>query len=74
MLNPVFDANDGGDGIGAGDSFDAGFLAGWLTGLPLASCLSIACQCGRGVAGGVGGVAGQPHHSEIATLQPEVLR
>ena len=70
----VFEANDGGDGIGAGDSFDAGFLAGWLNGMLMASCLSIACQCGRSVAGGVGGVAGQPHQSEIAALQPEVLR
>ena len=25
----------GGDGIGAGDSFDAGFLAAWLRGMPL---------------------------------------
>jgi len=26
------------DTIGAGDSFDAGFLAGWLRGLPIAEC------------------------------------
>lgn len=70
----VFEANEGGDGIGAGDSFDAGFLAGWLNGLPLATCLSIACQCGRGVAGGVGGVAGQPIQAEILSLQPEFPR
>lgn len=66
----VFEATEGGDGIGAGDSFDAGFLAGWLNGLPLASCLSLACECGRGVAGGVGGVAGQPHLSDFSFLQP----
>ena len=70
----VFEANEGGDGIGAGDSFDAGFLTGWLDGLPLASCLSIACQCGRGVAGGVGGLAGQPRQRDFATLQAETLR
>jgi len=68
----VFEAEAGGDGIGAGDSFDAGFLAGWLNGLPLASCLSIACQCGRAVAGGVGGVAGQPTQDDIDELQPEI--
>ena len=66
----VFEANEGGDGIGAGDSFDAGFLAGWLNELPLASCLTIACECGRGVAGGVGGLAGQPHQSDMEALQP----
>ena len=66
----VFEASDGGDGIGAGDSFDAGFLAGWLNELPLASCLAIACECGRSVAGGVGGLAGQPIQSDMEALQP----
>ena len=69
----VFEANEGGDGIGAGDSFDAGFLAGWLNGLPLASCLSLACECGRGVAGGVGGIAGQPSQSDFSFLQAEAF-
>jgi len=50
----------GGDGVGAGDSFDAGFLAGWLRGLPMEQCLEIACECGRSVAGAVGGLEGQP--------------
>jgi ribokinase len=49
-----------GDSIGAGDSFDAGFLAGWLRGLPLEQCLDIACRCGRSVAGAAGGLQGQP--------------
>ena len=49
----------GGDSIGAGDSFDAGFLAGWLRGLPLERCLEIGMACGRSVAGRIGGVAGQ---------------
>ncbi|MCY3833509.1 MAG: PfkB family carbohydrate kinase [Chloroflexi bacterium] len=69
----VFEASDGGDGIGAGDSFDAGFLAGWLHGMPLASCLSLACECGRSVAGGIGGLAGQPLQAEIAALQPTAM-
>ncbi len=69
----VFEANEGGDGIGAGDSFDAGFLAGWLNGLPLAGCLSLACECGRGVAGGVGGIAGQPVQSDFSVLQAEAF-
>jgi sugar/nucleoside kinase (ribokinase family) len=50
----------GGDSVGAGDSFDAGFLAGWLRGLPLDQCLDIACQCGRSVASAIGGLKGQP--------------
>jgi ribokinase len=50
----------GGDSIGAGDSFDAGFLAGWLRGLPPGQCLDIACRCGRSVAGTAGGLQGQP--------------
>ena len=70
FVQSVFEAKEGGDGIGAGDSFDAGFLTGWLQGLPLASCLSLACACGRGVAGGAGGVAGQPYQSDFSYLQP----
>ena len=70
----VFEANEGGDGIGAGDSFDAGFLTGWLEGLSLANCLSIACHCGRAVAGGIGGLAGQPRKRDIMTLQTEPAR
>lgn len=62
-------AAPGGDGIGAGDSFDAGFLAGWLRGLPLQECLNIACLCGRAVAGQIGGVAGQPRRDEIPLLR-----
>ena len=49
----------GGDSIGAGDSFDAGFLAGWLGGQPLERCLALACACGSSVASKVGGLAGQ---------------
>jgi ribokinase len=55
----------GGDSVGAGDSFDAGFLAGWLRGLPLRHCLEIACRCGRTVAGAAGGLKGQPAWDEV---------
>jgi ribokinase len=55
----------GGDSIGAGDSFDAGFLAGWLRGLPLERCLELGTACGRGVAGKTGGLAGQPRWEEV---------
>jgi ribokinase len=58
-------AATGGDSIGAGDSFDAGFLAGWLRGMPLETCLKIASYCGRAVASAVGGLAGQPTWEEL---------
>ena len=58
----------GGDSIGAGDSFDAGFLAGWLRGFPLEECLLIACHCGREVAAQVGGIRGQPDWEKIKRL------
>ena len=38
---------------------DAGFLAGWLRGLPLDHCLTIASRCGRAVASKSGGLQGQ---------------
>jgi sugar/nucleoside kinase (ribokinase family) len=59
-------ASPGGDSVGAGDSFDAGFLAGWLRGLGVERCLEIACHCGREVAGAIGGLQGQPTWDEIA--------
>jgi sugar/nucleoside kinase (ribokinase family) len=59
---------EGGDSVGAGDSFDAGFLAGWLRGLPVGLCLEIACECGRSVANAVGGLAGQPTWEQICRI------
>jgi len=53
------EAVTGGDSVGAGDSFNAGFLAGWLHGLPLEKALRIGCACGRSVASQVGGLKGQ---------------
>jgi ribokinase len=53
-------ATSGGDSVGAGDSFDAGYLYGWLKGLTQQECLEIGCYCGRAVASAAGGLAGQP--------------
>lgn len=58
----------GGDSVGAGDSFDAGFLAGILRGLPIRQSLEIATICGRSVASRVGGLAGQPHWEDVSRL------
>lgn len=62
-------ATPGGDGIGAGDSFDAGFVAAWLRGFSLTQCLEVACFCGRAVAGQIGGIQGQPLASAIPLFQ-----
>jgi sugar/nucleoside kinase (ribokinase family) len=48
------------DSTGAGDSFDAGFLAGFLAGEPLRRCLEIGNACGALSARGIGGTSTQP--------------
>lgn len=58
----------GGDSIGTGDSFDAGFLAGWLRGLNLEQCLKIASHCGRQVAAQMGGIRNQPDWATVTKL------
>jgi sugar/nucleoside kinase (ribokinase family) len=58
------------DAVGAGDSFDGGFLYGWLGGKPLGDCLRAACYCGSMNVTCRGGTAGQP----TRTTLPENLR
>jgi sugar/nucleoside kinase (ribokinase family) len=48
------------DSTGAGDSFDAGFLAGFLGGQPLRRCLEIGNACGALSTRGIGGTSTQP--------------
>lgn len=48
------------DTVGAGDSFDAGFVYGFLKGWPLADTLKIACACGSLSTRTAGGTTGQP--------------
>lgn len=69
LVQKVAPAGAGGDGIGAGDSFAAGFLAGWLEKRPLAQCLAVACECGRSVATAIGGTAGQRTLEDFAYLK-----
>jgi sugar/nucleoside kinase (ribokinase family) len=48
------------DTTGAGDSFDAGFLYGYLNGWPLDRVLRLACACGSLSTRASGGTTGQP--------------
>jgi sugar/nucleoside kinase (ribokinase family) len=52
------------DATGAGDSFDAGFLAAWLGGEPLAAALALACACGALSTRALGGTGAQPTLAE----------
>ena len=47
------------DTVGAGDSFDAGFLAGFLAGRPLEESLALAVACGSLSVRAAGGTAAQ---------------
>ena len=58
------------DTIGAGDSFDAGFLAGWLAGLPLDRCAALGNACGRANSLQRGGLAGQPTLADLPDYLP----
>jgi sugar/nucleoside kinase (ribokinase family) len=48
------------DTVGAGDTFDAGFLYGYLNNWPLEKSLRLACVCGAISAQKAGGTDGQP--------------
>ncbi len=52
------------DTTGAGDSFDAGFLAGWLGGGSVAEALALGVACGSLSTRGAGGTAAQPTLAE----------
>jgi ribokinase len=53
-------AVDAVDATGAGDSFDAGFIAGMLAGRSAEACLRLACACGALSTRALGGTAAQP--------------
>jgi ribokinase len=52
------------DATGAGDSFDAGFIAARLAGEGLAEALALGCVCGALSTCAAGGTAGQPTLAE----------
>ena len=52
------------DTTGAGDAFDAGFLAAWLEGRPLADALRFAVACGSLSTRAAGGTDAQATREE----------
>ena len=56
------------DTVGAGDSFDAGFLWAYLAGLPPEACLRAGTTCGSLSTRLPGGTAGQPDAAELHAL------
>ena len=56
------------DTVGAGDSFNAGFLYGYLHGWPLARSLSLAIACGSLSTRAAGGTAAQPTLAEALAV------
>jgi len=60
------------DTVGAGDTFDAGFVAGVLQGLDLPNALRLAVAAGALSVRGVGGADGQPDRVEAVRLAEHV--
>jgi sugar/nucleoside kinase (ribokinase family) len=58
------------DSVGAGDSFDAGFLYGYLDQWDLEKCLRLACACGALSMQKAGGTNGQPTLDEAMEHVP----
>jgi sugar/nucleoside kinase (ribokinase family) len=56
------------DTTGAGDSFNAGFLAGWLGGLGLEQSLALGVICGSRAVGDYGGYRGCPRGDELRAI------
>ena len=58
------------DTVGAGDSFDAGFLYGYLHNWELERALRLACACGALSTQKAGGTGGQPKLEEAMKYVP----
>ena len=59
------------DTTGAGDCFNAGFLAGWLSGMPIEHSLTLGVVCGSGSVTDFGGYRGCPHAEELRAIAAE---
>jgi sugar/nucleoside kinase (ribokinase family) len=56
------------DTTGAGDCFNAGFLAGWLSGLPIEQSLTLGVICGSASVTDFGGYRGCPRADEFRAM------
>ena len=61
------------DTVGAGDTFDAGFLCGRLLGWDVSRSLALGVACGSLSAHGAGGVAAQPTRAEALAAVADAL-
>jgi len=59
------------DTTGAGDCFNAGFLAGWLSGLPIEHSLTLGVICGSRSVTDFGGYRGCPSIDEFRAIAAE---
>jgi ribokinase len=57
------------DTVGAGDSFDGGFIAAWLRGLPLEACAAVGNTCGRANTLARGGIEGQLWQGNVPLMK-----
>jgi sugar/nucleoside kinase (ribokinase family) len=62
------------DTTGAGDTFDAGFVAAWCEGRDIAAALRLAVACGSLSTMAVGGTDGQPTRSEAEAFAGRIPR
>ena len=53
------------DTVGAGDSFDAGFIFAYLNGYSIEDCIKAGVFCGGESTASLGGTKGQPEHDEL---------
>ncbi|MGD0998131.1 MAG: sugar kinase [Thermoleophilia bacterium] len=61
------------DTVGAGDTFDAGYLCGRLLGWEIGRCLALGVACGSLSARGAGGVEAQPTFDEARAVVEDLL-
>lgn len=73
LLQPAHPVRDPVDPVGAGDSFNAGFLAGLLSQASLADCLRLGALCGARTVAQVGEHSGAPYRSELPDALQSVL-
>jgi sugar/nucleoside kinase (ribokinase family) len=62
------------DTTGAGDCFNAGFIYGWLNGMPAQRCLHIANICGALSTRGLGGIVGFPTLAELKQSEKKLRK